>query len=87
MSYVSRQTNTMADKKNILYMFDRPSEPSFTNKGDDQVSFDVPPEFFVSLTILFCTSINNLSQSRHNTSAHLKILHTNIDKTKNLFSC
>ncbi|XP_022160595.1 phenoloxidase 2-like [Myzus persicae] len=35
----------MADKNNILYLFDRPTEPIFIGKGDDNVSFDVPTEY------------------------------------------
>lgn len=47
--------NTMADKNNILYLFDRPTEPIFIGKGDDNVSFDVPTEYLVSKTsIIFC---------------------------------
>lgn len=38
----------MTDKKNILYLFDRPTEPIFIGKGDDNVSFDVPAEYLVS---------------------------------------
>lgn len=38
----------MANNENILYMFDRPTEPIFTKKGDDQVAFDVPSEYLVS---------------------------------------
>jgi len=38
----------MADKNNILYLFDRPTEPIFIGKGEDNVSFDVPTEYLVS---------------------------------------
>jgi hypothetical protein len=38
----------MTDKNNILYLFDRPSEPIFIGKGDENVSFDVPAEYLVS---------------------------------------
>ncbi|XP_027839310.1 phenoloxidase 2-like [Aphis gossypii] len=37
----------MADKNNILYLFDRPTEPIFIGKGDDNVSFDVPTEYLI----------------------------------------
>lgn len=40
----------MADKNNILYLFDRPTEPIFIGKGDENVSFDVPTEYLVSKT-------------------------------------
>lgn len=40
----------MTDKNNILYLFDRPTEPIFIGKGDGNVSFDVPAEYLVSLT-------------------------------------
>lgn len=40
--------NNMADKNNILYLFDRPTEPMFVGKGDKRVSFEVPTEFLVS---------------------------------------
>lgn len=42
------ERNSMADKNNILYLFDRPTEPIFIGKGDDNVSFDVPTEYLVS---------------------------------------
>lgn len=38
----------MAEKTDILYLFDRPTEPIFINKGEGNVSFDVPPEYLVS---------------------------------------
>lgn len=38
----------MTDKNNILLLFDRPTEPIFVGKGDDQTTFDVPPEYLVS---------------------------------------
>lgn len=38
----------MSDKNNILYLFDRPTEPIFIGKGDENVSFDIPPEYWVS---------------------------------------
>lgn len=38
----------MTDKNNILYLFDRPTEPIFIGKGDENVSFDVPAEYLVS---------------------------------------
>jgi len=40
----------MTDKNNILYLFDRPTEPIFIGKGDDNVSFDVPTDYLVSKT-------------------------------------
>lgn len=40
-------------------MFDRPNEPSFTKKGDNEVAFDVPAEFFVSETIIILNYYNN----------------------------
>lgn len=40
----------MTDKNNILYLFDRPTEPIFIGKGDENVSFDVPAEYLVSRT-------------------------------------
>lgn len=45
---------------NILYLFDRPTEPLFIGKGDDPaklVSFDIPPEYLVSgITFFFLTN-------------------------------
>ncbi|CAG9811779.1 unnamed protein product [Chironomus riparius] len=35
----------MADKKNLLLLFDRPGEPVFTPKGKDNVVFQVPDKF------------------------------------------
>lgn len=51
-------SHTMAaqNSSNLLYLFDRPTEPLFIGKGDDPaklVSFDVPPEYLVSLILLF----------------------------------
>lgn len=43
----------MSDKNNILYLFDRPSEPLFIAKGEDNVSFDVPTDYWVSLSIIY----------------------------------
>ncbi|XP_050439526.1 phenoloxidase 1-like [Adelges cooleyi] len=37
----------MTDKTNILYLFDRPTEPLFIGKGDDNVTFDIPTEYLV----------------------------------------
>jgi len=44
----------MADNNNILYLFDRPTEPIFIGKGDENVSFDVPTEYLVSKTRIIC---------------------------------
>lgn len=41
----------MSDEK-LLYLFDRPTEPVYVPKGDDKVSFNVPPEFLVSVLII-----------------------------------
>lgn len=38
----------MAANNNILYLFDRPTEPLFIEKDNSKVSFDVPPEYLVS---------------------------------------
>jgi hypothetical protein len=38
----------MANKNDILYLFDRPTEPLFVSKGDDNVSFEVPSDYLVS---------------------------------------
>ena len=35
----------MADKKNLLLLFDRPGEPIFTPKGKDNTVFQVPDKF------------------------------------------
>lgn len=35
----------MADKKNLLLLFERPSEPVFTPKGKDNAVFEVPDNF------------------------------------------
>uniref|UniRef100_A0A481MQJ8 Phenoloxidase n=1 Tax=Nipponaphis monzeni TaxID=196483 RepID=A0A481MQJ8_9HEMI len=35
----------MAEKNDILYLFDRPGEPIFTGKGDDNVTLEVPTEY------------------------------------------
>lgn len=36
----------MADKQNILLLFEKPTEPLFTTKDDGKAVFDVPEEFF-----------------------------------------
>lgn len=41
----------MTDKNNILLLFDRPTEPLFIGKGENNVSFDVPPEYYVSFNV------------------------------------
>lgn len=38
----------MANKNDILYLFDRPTEPIFIGKGNDNVTFDMPAEYLVS---------------------------------------
>lgn len=35
----------MADKKNLLLLFDHPSEPVFTPKGKQNAVFQIPPRF------------------------------------------
>lgn len=47
--FLENEKNTMVEKNDILYLFDRPSEPIFTGKGDDNVSLEVPTEYLVSL--------------------------------------
>uniref|UniRef100_A0A481MQJ5 Phenoloxidase n=1 Tax=Nipponaphis monzeni TaxID=196483 RepID=A0A481MQJ5_9HEMI len=37
----------MAGKNSLLYLFDRPTEPIFMKKGEDNVSFDVPPDYLI----------------------------------------
>lgn len=39
-------------KSDILYLFDRPAEPVYVPKGENQVAFQVPDNYLVSL-ILF----------------------------------
>lgn len=41
----------MTAKNNILHLFDRPTEPLFIEKDNGKVSFEVPPEYLVSLII------------------------------------
>lgn len=40
------------NKSDILYLFDRPAEPVYVPKGENQVAFQVPDNYLVSL-ILF----------------------------------
>ncbi|KAJ8979152.1 hypothetical protein NQ317_006344 [Molorchus minor] len=40
---------TMSNKKNILLLFDRPQEPSFMVKGDNNSVFEVPPDYLVRI--------------------------------------
>lgn len=35
-------------KSDILYLFDRPAEPVYVPKGENQVAFEVPDNYFVS---------------------------------------
>lgn len=35
----------MANKRNLLLLFDRPTEPVFMEKGDQKTVFDVPSNF------------------------------------------
>lgn len=37
------------DKNNLLLLFDRPSEPIFLKKGEDNVTFDLPKSYWVSI--------------------------------------
>lgn len=52
---------TMTDKNNILYLFDRPTEPIFIGKGDENVSFDVPAEYLVSRSVYYYYTDFNLN--------------------------
>lgn len=38
--------------KNLLLMFDRPTEPIYVPKGDGKVSFDIPTNYVVNTTML-----------------------------------
>lgn len=41
----------MADKKDLLLFFDRPIEPCFMEKGEQNATFDLPTNFYVSIPI------------------------------------
>lgn len=44
----------MAQKAtNILKLFDRPTEPSFMPKGDDNTVFQAPSKYLVNMKDLF----------------------------------
>ncbi|XP_060843836.1 phenoloxidase 1-like [Rhopalosiphum padi] len=49
----------MTDKNNILYLFDRPTEPIFIGKGDENVSFDVPAEYLTDRYKPLASDIEN----------------------------
>ncbi|CAH1733225.1 phenoloxidase 1-like [Aphis gossypii] len=49
----------MTDKNNILYLFDRPTEPIFIGKGDENVSFDVPAEYLTDRYKPLASDIQN----------------------------
>lgn len=53
----------MANNSNILYLFDRPTEPLFMEKGSDgsTVTFDIPEDYYVSLITILCIEILNQS--------------------------
>lgn len=51
----------MTDRSNILYLFDRPKEPLFVAKGNDNVSFNVPSEYLVSIDVFVKTFIHSLN--------------------------
>lgn len=38
----------MADKKNLLLLYQRPLEPSFVPKGDKKAVFDIPENYLVN---------------------------------------
>lgn len=53
---------TSSSKENLLYLFDRPTEPLFIEKGDN-VSFEIPPDYLVSLiTISFTKPLKTVSR-------------------------
>jgi tyrosinase len=64
----------MADKNNLLLLFDRPLEPVFTRKGNDETYFDVPPNFLTSRY----QTIGNQVQTRFGENAN------NIVNVKNI---
>lgn len=39
-------------RRNLQLLFDRPSEPIFTQKGDEGVVFDVPSHYLVLFSML-----------------------------------
>lgn len=43
----------MAKKTDILYLFDRPSEPVVVPKGTKGVGFDIPEDYLVNIPILY----------------------------------
>ncbi|XP_026816301.1 phenoloxidase 1-like [Rhopalosiphum maidis] len=49
----------MTDKNNILFLFDRPTEPIFIGKGDENVSFDVPAEYLTDRYKPLASDIEN----------------------------
>lgn len=45
----------MTAKNNILYLFDRPTEPIFMKKGENNVAFDIPSDYLVSIIQRYLT--------------------------------
>ncbi|XP_025414834.1 phenoloxidase 1-like [Sipha flava] len=49
----------MTDRSSILYLFDRPKEPLFVAKGENNVSFDVPSEYLIDRYKPLVSDIHN----------------------------
>lgn len=67
----------MADAQKLLLLFDRPKEPVFFTKGDQDAVFDIPNNYLVSFIHLFmCFCI--LSNRRAIYRSYLKIVLNNL---------
>lgn len=64
----------MADKKNLLLLFDRPQEPVFMEKGADRSVFNVPDNFLSERY----RPIGNEVQNRFGETAEVRIPVRNI---------
>lgn len=67
-------------KKNLLFLFDRPNEPVFMPKGNEKAVFDVPDNFFTDKY----KPIGNEIQSRFGEDAGMRIPVKNFAKTPDL---
>lgn len=71
----------MATKENILLLFDRPTEPIFTKKGERGVVFDVPSNY---LTDRY-QSIGNEIQTRFGEgSEHIRVNNVKVPDLRNI---
>lgn len=74
----------MDSGKEILYLFDRPTEPVFVPKGEKKVAFDIPASYLVKIINSNHFWLLNIKQ---NFSSLLITFYSLIDTNNPQFKC